>query len=55
MTFLSKLFHSIHVHRLNPGKELSALGHKQHRLRVRDKTDAMRRDMGLPPVKWGRL
>ena len=38
----------------NPGRELSRLGHQQYRQRVRNRVDEMRRELGLPAVKWGR-
>lgn len=47
MNFLSRLF--------NPGRQLSLKGHRDYRQRVRSRVDEMRKELGLEPVKWGRL
>lgn len=39
----------------NPARDLSRMGHAQRREFIRWRTNQMRADMGMAPVKWGRL
>jgi hypothetical protein len=41
--------------RPNPGKQLSSIGTLRRKQLIRDKTDSMRRELNMPPVKWGPL
>lgn len=36
-------------------RHLGRSGYLKHKQQVRDQVDRMRKDMGLKPVKWGRL
>jgi hypothetical protein len=41
--------------RPNPGRKLASIGTRHRKQLIRDKTDSMRRELNMPPVKWGRL
>lgn len=46
------------IHKLLVSRSARVVGRensRQYRQRVRDKCNEMRREMGKPPIKWGRL
>lgn len=49
---LSRILRNLSLRRDNPGKALAQIGIDKRRAAIRARCDQMRRDMGLPAVKW---